>query len=466
MEKTLEQIPAAAAVHAGVARGDITPPVGIYSRMWGAAKHDVSEGVHRPLTVTVLALREQASTTPMFLVALDWVITRDAEVLEMFRRPLEALCGGDAARVIISHTHTHGIGFLSLSRRDLPGGDRIEPYMNQVGEALAAAGEAALAGVCSCTLTWATGRCNLAAERDLRDPAPGADRFLCGFNPEGEADDTLLVGRISRDSDGGPLATLVNYACHPTTLAWENKLSSPDFVGAMREVIEEKTAGSPCLFLQGASGELAPRYQYTGDHALADRYGRQLGYAALSTLESMLGPRQKLVYEGPVESGAPLAVWRPQPFEPPSVFKAQNCSADLPLKSLPALDELQAQHDACTDRTLAERLHRKMGLVEQLSEYGDSTTYPQRISIWQIGQLLVVALAGEPYSVFQIALRRFFPDYAVVVMGVANSGLGGYFPPPDKYDLDLYQVWQTPFDRQALPVLIDTCRQQIQQLLD
>ena len=40
---------------AGVARCDITPPVGIYHRMWGAALHDRSTGVHRPLTATVLS---------------------------------------------------------------------------------------------------------------------------------------------------------------------------------------------------------------------------------------------------------------------------------------------------------------------------------------------------------------------------------------------------------------------------
>src|SRR5262245_42736812 len=41
----------------GVARCDITPPVGIYHRMWGAAKHDQSTGVHRPLTATAIAMQ-------------------------------------------------------------------------------------------------------------------------------------------------------------------------------------------------------------------------------------------------------------------------------------------------------------------------------------------------------------------------------------------------------------------------
>jgi hypothetical protein len=39
---------------AAVARVDITPPVGIYHRMWGAATHDRSTGIHRPLTATAM----------------------------------------------------------------------------------------------------------------------------------------------------------------------------------------------------------------------------------------------------------------------------------------------------------------------------------------------------------------------------------------------------------------------------
>ena len=40
----------------GYAQGDITPPVGIYHRMWGAARHDKATGVHRPLLADVLIL--------------------------------------------------------------------------------------------------------------------------------------------------------------------------------------------------------------------------------------------------------------------------------------------------------------------------------------------------------------------------------------------------------------------------
>ena len=54
MTKSVE--PQQSLVQVGVARGDVTPPVGIYHRMWGAATHDRSTGVHRPLTATVLSI--------------------------------------------------------------------------------------------------------------------------------------------------------------------------------------------------------------------------------------------------------------------------------------------------------------------------------------------------------------------------------------------------------------------------
>src|SRR5437868_12120030 len=68
----------------GIAREDITPPVGIYARSWGAAKHDVAAGVHRPLTATALTMRSAAGESPLVLVALDlgwWKSVDDERVV-------------------------------------------------------------------------------------------------------------------------------------------------------------------------------------------------------------------------------------------------------------------------------------------------------------------------------------------------------------------------------------------------
>src|SRR4029453_15449132 len=127
------------------------------------------------------------------------------------------------------------------------------------------------------------------------------------------ADDTLLVARVSAAADGATLATVVNYACHPTTLAWENTPVSPHYVGAMQELVEQATR-APCLFLQGASGDLGPRDGFVGDTAVADRNGRQLAYAALSALTAMGPPRTDFQYQGAVVSGATLGAWAHVPL--------------------------------------------------------------------------------------------------------------------------------------------------------
>ena len=160
-------------------------------------------------------------------------------------------------------------------------------------------------------ITFGSARCNLAAHRDYYDET--SKQFVCGFNPEGLADDTVLLARIE-NADGKCLATLVNYACHPTTLAWENTKISPDYIGSMREIIEKETL-APCLFLQGASGDLGPKDGFVGDHKVADRNGRQLGYAVLSGLESLAPTSTRFTYAGPVVSGATLGIWNHQPLQ-------------------------------------------------------------------------------------------------------------------------------------------------------
>ena len=159
--------------------------------------------------------------------------------------------------------------------------------------------------------------CALATNRDLWDAE--ADRFACGYNPGKPADDTLLVARATDDA-GEVRATIFNYACHPTTLAWENRLLSPDYVGAAREVLEGAYR-APALFLQGASADLAPRDDYVGDTAVADRNGRQLGYAAAAAIEGLPPPGSRLVYTGIVPSGANLGTWE---FRPCSAEQARS----------------------------------------------------------------------------------------------------------------------------------------------
>lgn len=443
----------------GVSRRDITPPIGIYNRNWGAAENDVALGIHRSLTVTALAMKQSAGAQPLVLLSLDlgWWRTREDE-WECRSAVLQAL-NVDESRVLLHFTHTHSGPSVCREDKDRPGGHLINPYFDHVIAMCVETAQEAAAHAVPATLQWAYGKCTVARNRDL--PDPDQPRVICGFNPELPSDDTLLVGRAC-DANGKPIATLVNYALHPVTLAWDNTLISPDFVGAMRDVIEANTQHAPCLFLQGASGELAPAEEYTGDVSLADKNGRALGYAALAVLEGMLPAGKHLAYAGVVESGAPLATWALQDATLSSQLAALIVEQPLVLKdNLQSLDEIENELKTATDTFMIERLRRRRRLRRIV---GNDKTSTQRAWLWRLGSMIVVANANEAYSALQIELRKRFPSRAIAVMNITNGGWG-YLPEREMYDRDQYQVWQTPFERGSLEQTIEACAEAIEELL-
>lgn len=474
---------------AGVARVDITPPVGIYHRMWGAAKHDRSTGIHRPLTATVLTLAPASDdvhsaaheqSLPQIAIALDHCLLWTAEMETLIATLAERLrVEAESLRVYFSHTH--GAGLMGRERSDLPGGELIPAYLDRVADQVAQAALEALANAQPATITYESGRCQLATNRDYLDPA--SESYVCGFNPDRAADDTLILGRIT-DRDGKCLATILNYACHPTTLAWDNTLISPDYVGATREVIERATA-APCFFIQGASGDVGPRRGFVGDCEVAESNGRMLGYAALAAWENLLPPDSGLHYAGPVVSGATIGTWRVAPIDPQQIdtdrtWRSTICRVDLPLRSdLPDRDQLladqtywQAKHQAALDagqeqkasdaRAMVERATRRLVRVAHLPA-GETFTY--QACLWRMGNAIWVPLNGEHYNVLQTELRRRFPQQTLIVGTLVNGSDVWYLPDADSYGKGLYQEEASILARGSLEKLIEALTASITELL-
>lgn len=442
----------------GLARRDITPPVGIYARNWGAASHDAAEGIHRPLTATVLTIQDKPQGRPCVLVILDlgWYRCREDEWA--IRGPLVEELNLDPARVMVALAHTHS--GPARAPGEEPGADLFPPYIRQVGQQVKEAVEEALRSACPAVLTWATGRCDLARNRDLPDPQ--SDRYVCGFNPNASADDTLLVGRVT-DENGTILAVLANYACHPTTLAWLNRLISPDYIGALRETVEGHIEGAMLLFMQGASGELGPREGYEADPEFADAHGRQLGYAVLSTLEGMLPPATALTYDGVVASGAPLATWKRVPHKPPTDLAAVRTEIDFPVNEpcLPKTEQLIRGLERTQDRLQRELLNRKLGIRKHIGE-GSSVTVP--LYLWRVGDAFFVGVPGEAYSFIQMELRRRLAPRPVIWMNMVNAPAIGYFPTSDAYDRDIYQVNFSPYGCGCLEKMLETAERVLREL--
>jgi hypothetical protein len=441
---------------AGHARGDITPPVGIYHRMWGAAAHDRATGVHRPLLADVLWLEPPAGDPPrgQLIVALDHCLLDGAEVERMSAAVCRA-SGIAPAQVHVTTSHTHAAGLMLRSRAAFPGGDLIGPYLDSVAETLADLASQAVRRARPATILYGSGHCNLAAHRDAWDERTG--QFVCGLNPGGPADDTVLVARIV-DDGGGPIASVVNYACHPTTLAWDNTAISPDFVGAMRETVEQH-GGGPCLFLQGASGDLGPREGFVGDPAVAGRNGRQLAFASLAALESLPPPGTRYAYQGPTVSGAVIGVWRHEPLEQrereaQARWHCQQWTLDLPYRAdLPTAEEARRQQahwqaeeaqareagSLAAARDCRARVEQMTRWLARLGEIPPGLAFPLRITLWRLGGAVWLFVAGEHYQTLQTSLRARFPGRPIVVVTLTGGWLPGYVPIAAAYGKGIYQ---------------------------
>ncbi len=448
---------------AAAARCDITPPVGIYHRMWGAAMHDRATGIHRPLEATMLWLEPisnsgtsaaDGAANPTIVLSLDHCVLDTVE-MDAIRNAIASAVDLPRASVLVTLTHTHGSGWMSRSRSHLPGGELLGPYLDSLASRLADLAKTTKAKVEPVSVVYQQGRCDLARHRDYRDPQ--TSRFVCGFDPGGYADDTLILASFIGDS-GERLATVVNYACHPTTLAWDNTLISPDWVGAMREVVERE-AGGLCLFLQGASGDLGPREGFVGDPEVADRNGRKVGYSAMATLATQPPPGMEFRYSGAVTSGTEIGTWKYEPVsaedrDRSETFRWIDFEVELPYRhDLPSVEVTTAERERWEEKENTARQAGDDAMVRkcraeveqrtrQLTRLGaliPGPAYPLKMRIGILGDAIWIFAPGELYQVFQRELRSRNSSRPVFVSTLTNDWQPGYIPPASKFGYGIYQ---------------------------
>jgi len=393
------------------------------------------------LQADVMAIGRVNGRGPEFVrVELDHCGFVDTQHNEFIRRVSEA-AELPTEQVIVGYSHSHAAGWYMPDRFQLPGGELIPGYLEQVGARLETATRLAIADMAPAIFTYATAECPLAGHRDCWDEE--SNQFVCGYNPGGPADHTVTVARITAP-EGRLRGVLVHYGCHPTTLGWDNTLISPDYVGALRETVTKET-GAPCIYWQGACGDLGPREGFVGDVAVADRNGRLLAYSALAALETLGPPETEFRYAGPVLSGATLGAWRHAPIDRGRSESGQRVAGGRFAVSLPRLEwerkteEAHRAGDPVAERDCrarAERARRWLGRIASLPPGG---SYPLSASAHVVGDAIWITSGGEPYQWLADALRRRFPEQTVLYSPLADGVQVGYLLPEGEYGKGLYQ---------------------------
>jgi hypothetical protein len=222
-------------LHAGAATVDVTPPLGF--AMWGyGARHDApSVGVIDPLHARALIL--QVGKEQIAIVGLDIGRAPTRGSMAAIRKRVKAETGIEHVFIVGSHTH-HG-PVIELDKWPTPETSYVRSLENKLADVISL------------------------AHRSLQPARLGVAGKQVPFNrnrhskrPDKSVDQELLVLRVE-GLDGKVIAHAVNFAAHPVMTAEKDMRFSADYPGAMAGVVEAETQ-APCLFLQGAAGDLSP----------------------------------------------------------------------------------------------------------------------------------------------------------------------------------------------------------------
>ena len=119
---------------------------------------------------------------------------------------------------------------------------------------------------------------------------------------------------------------------------------------------------------------------------------------------------------------------------------------------MPTEAQILKDLETTTDRFMRERLERRL-MVRR--DVGEGASRRVRMTLWRIGDAFLVGAPAEPYSAFQVELRRRFPGHAVLVLNIVN-GTVGYLAPAETYDKPgLYQIKISLFRPGCMEQVID-----------
>ena len=455
---------------AGVARADITPPVGIAQLNWGSQTHVEAIGVDPTgMYATALVLSEGGNKFAM--VDIDALFAEGAE--EIARRAAK-LTGIPESHIRLGATHTHAgpafqrakgpVGTDATLHERLLATYKASQADKIVGAIVEANGRLEPAHL------WAgrgTGTINI--HRRVR--ASGGAPPAVGRNPDGFIDRELIVFRVD-DAKGKPLAVMVNFQCHGTVLAYENKFLSPDWIGTVRKEVEHALPGAKCLYFQGAAGNQGPIEGFTGDLEVAHRLGRILGHQAAAIALQIETVKREPRFEGFVESTAYQAKqhWRvdgprsatlrfaSKVIEVPARQYTAREIDDMSSRAAAAskqVEEARASGDSWKKFQAEARLRRFSDLLEQWkSQPANPAPVKVQLQILRIGEVALVAMPGEPFAEIGVAVKKASPFAFTMFCGYSNGAGGDYMPIAAEYPYGGYEVERTPYGTGAAEKVI------------
>ena len=447
------------ALLAGVARRCTNPPPNIAHGGWGAQKHEQAEGIDMDLWVTALALSDQRTTA--IILDLDIQILTNQRA-DQIRLAVSKATGIQVQGIRASATHTHS-GPVPYKSWIEKGYEMVGPWFDDLARWSGEAAVESLASLQPIRLRAGRGQCHINTNR--RAATPSGERFL-GINPYGPCDHEVLVVRLD-SMDGDPLATLVNYACHPTIMGPPNRLITPDYPGAMKRVVEQAIGGK-CLFLQGSAGDQGPLQGFQADAKVYRDFGAILGHEVAKVALSLDNIPSKTQFREIIPSGAPLGIYDSE-FGTVSSLPLRVLDKEIPVPLREGLPERKVATEKLEFWQSKLKLAREKGDQSAITEaiymarradiqlrmaddFGGKTSAGVRTHIITFGDVALVGCNIEPFCETGMAIKRHSP-FPITFMSGYTNGRMAYMATAEEWPKGGYEVENSPFGQPAAEVL-------------
>ncbi|HEX5415737.1 MAG TPA: neutral/alkaline non-lysosomal ceramidase N-terminal domain-containing protein [Chloroflexota bacterium] len=436
-----------AGLRAGVARREITPPVGVELCGYGPFLGRSSTAVHDPLECRVLAL--EADGKPLVLVSCDLVGVLQ-EATDAIREQVQASHGVEPDRLMITCTHTHaGPNTVRL----IGWGEPDEEY------------RATLRGYIVETVRRAVDDLKPARLAIGQTVLEGIGRNRVHTDGTGLVDPEVTVLRVS-DEAGRLKAVVFHHTAHPVVMGSKNRIISGDWAGNAERRLESDSDGPfIAAFLNGTCGDINSAIWAQEPPAGWDAID-QLGAKMHAAVRELL-PR--LV------------------DEPSVVIAAHRTRLDLPLgrPDEEAIAQIQAGYDHTPREgtrpyyvTKVASDHFEQVWAETMQGWlkrPDADRLPVELQAVRIGPLALIGIPAEVFSIFGFAIKQASPFRRTAVVGYAND-LVGYIARPQDYTDPGFGGYAAvmapkilglpPFAPHAGQVLVDACLRALERVAE
>lgn len=231
-----------AQLKAGVEKIDITPPIGGSMAGYSARGEKASKGIHDRLYAEVLVLDDGNKKLAIVTVDLIGILRENTKNIKALVRDHTDI---DHLIIAASHTHSGPANWSQDIERKIA--EAIVQANHNLKPARIGAGVGEVHEGHNRRIIRTDGSLIMFWRNRDRIPTKPVDYQL---------------GVICIEGSNGPIATLVNFTCHPVVAGPENLLFSADYPGAMKRILEAEIGGQ-VMYLAGASGDINPFWDKT-----------------------------------------------------------------------------------------------------------------------------------------------------------------------------------------------------------